>query len=147
MRHALAVQFFARTIVAAVRDGTLVMGVADFSRTPLTAARARTSVEFEAGISREEAMAALTALLKEIDTNGLPETSCLIDREHARKFDRMLRWFAAAKHHYARLSSRDQQRWREHYTLKKQHDNEDWLPFSEDNFRVYKWRNVSGDRK
>jgi hypothetical protein len=133
------VQFFARTIVAEVRDGTLEIGVANFSRTPIIAARARTSVEFEAGISREEAMAALTALLKEIETNGLPETSCLINREHARKFDRMLRGFAAAKRHYARLSSRDQQRWRELYTVKKPHENEDSLPFSEDHFRVYKW--------
>jgi hypothetical protein len=41
------VQFFARTIVAEAQNGTLKMGVTDFSRTPITAARARTSVEFE----------------------------------------------------------------------------------------------------
>jgi hypothetical protein len=55
------VKFFARTIVAAAQQGTLKMGVTDFSRARIIAPRARTSVEFEAGISREDAIAALTA--------------------------------------------------------------------------------------
>ena len=44
------VQFHARTIGAAVQNGTLRMGVTVFSRSQIIAARPRTSVEFEAGI-------------------------------------------------------------------------------------------------
>ena len=84
------VQFHARTIVAEVQNGVLKIGVTDFSSTPIIAARPRTSVEFEAGMSREEAMAALMALLKEIEVKGLPETCCSIDREHAKKFEGIL---------------------------------------------------------
>ena len=133
------VQFFARTIVAEAQSGTLKMGVADFSRTRVIAARARTSVEFEAGISREDAMAALTALLKEIETHGLPETSLSIDREHARKFGRMLREFATANHHYDRLSSKDQQRWRELRAMETERQDRVSLPFAAELFRVFKW--------
>jgi hypothetical protein len=68
-------------------------------------------------------MAGLTALLKEIEAHGLPETSLSIHSEHARKFDRMLEHFAAAKRQYDRLSSRGQQRWREHYALKNQRED------------------------
>jgi hypothetical protein len=121
MSHKLKIQtkaqFFARTIVAEVQNGTLKMGVADFSRTPIIAARPRTSVEFETGITREDAMAALTSLLEVIEAHGLPETSFSIDRKDARKFDRMLRWLAIAKQHYDTLSIRSQQQWRELYGL------------------------------
>ena len=133
------VRFFARTIVAEAQNGTLKMGVTDFSRTPIIAARARTSVEFEAGVSREEAMAGLTALLKEIETRGLPETSLSIHREHARDFDRMLKQYTAAKRQYDRLSSRGQQRWREHRALKRPREDRGWFTFSEEHFRLYKW--------
>jgi hypothetical protein len=133
------VQFFARTIVAEAQNGTVKMGVADFSRTRVIAARARTSVEFEAGISREDAMAALRALLKEIETHGLPETSLSIGREHARKFVQMLRRFATAKHHYDGLSSKDQQRWRERRALETQRQDGPSLPLAAELFRVFKW--------
>jgi hypothetical protein len=133
------VQFFARTIVAEAQNGTLKMGVTDFSRTPITAARARTSVAFEAGISREEAMAGLTALLKEIEAHGLPETSLSIHSEHARKFDGMLEHFAAAKRQYDRLSSRGQQRWREYYASKSRRQDRVSLSFAAELFRVLKW--------
>jgi hypothetical protein len=134
------VKFHAQTIVAKIQLGKLMLGVADFSRTPITAARARTSVEFEAGISREEAMAGLTALLKEIEAHGLPETSLSIHSEHARKFDRMLEYFAAAKRQYDRLSSRGRQRWREYCALKNQREGGISPTFSEELFRFYQWR-------
>jgi hypothetical protein len=133
------VKFFARTIVAAAQQGTLKMGVTDFSRARIIAPRARTSVEFEAGISREDAIAALTALLNEIEAHGLPETSLSIDRKHARKFDRMLQEFATASHHYDRLSSKDQQRWRELRALKRPREDRGWFTFSEEHFRLCKW--------
>jgi hypothetical protein len=132
-------QFFARTIVAEVQNGTLKMGVADFLRTRVIAARPRTSVEFEAGISREHAIAALTALLEVIKADGLPETSWSIDRKYARKFDRMLRVAATANHHYDRLSSKDRQRWRELLALETQGQDRVSYPFSEELFRVFKW--------
>jgi hypothetical protein len=96
-------------------------------------------VAFEAGISREEAMAGLTALLKEIEAHGLPETSLSIHSEHASKFDRMLEHFAAAKRQYDRLSSRGQQRWREYYALKNQREDGILPTFSEELFRFYQW--------
>ena len=99
------VEFHARTIVAKIQRGELMLGVTDFSRTPITAAQARTSVEFEAGISREEAMAVLTALLKVIEAHGLPKTCLLMPHEDARNFERMLKQFGAEKRHYDRLSS------------------------------------------
>jgi len=132
-------QFFARTIVAEVQNGTLKMGVADFSRTPIIAARPRTSVEFETGITREDAIAALRALLKEIETHGLPETSLSVDRKYARKFDRMLRWFATAKQRYDTLSTKSQQEWRELHALETQRKDRVSYPFSEELFRVFNW--------
>ncbi len=114
------VQFHARTIVAEVQNGSLRMSITDFSRTPIIAARPRTSVEFEAGMSREEAMAALMALLKEIEVQGLPETSFSIDRKHAKKFEAMLKNFASVEREYDRLNPRGQQVWREYVALKYQ---------------------------
>lgn len=146
MNNTKRVKFHAQTIVAKIQLGKLVLGVADFSRTGITAARARTSVEFEAGISREEAMAGLTALLKEIEAHGLPETSLSVHSEHARKFDRMLEHFAAAKRQYDRLSSRGQQRWREHYSLKNRREDGIWPTFSEELFRLYHWRSEADGR-
>jgi hypothetical protein len=65
------VQFHARTIVAEVQNGALRMGVTDFSRTPIIAVRPRTLVKLDAGVSPEEAMAALWVLREAIEANGL----------------------------------------------------------------------------
>jgi hypothetical protein len=133
------VQFHARTIVAEVQNGVLRMGVTDFSSTPIIAARPRTSVEFEAGTSREEAMAALTALLEAIEVNGLPETSCSINREDAKRFEAMLKDLAALKREYDRMSSKGQQRWRDYWASKNQGKDTNLAPFSEQRFRLCKW--------
>jgi hypothetical protein len=140
MNNAKRVQFYAQTIVAKIQLGKLMLGVADFSRTPITAARARISVEFEAGISREEAMAGLTALLKEIEAHGLPKTSLSIHPEHEREFNGILKQYAAAKRQYDRLSSRGQQRWREHCALKNQREDGVLRTLSEELFRLFQWR-------
>jgi hypothetical protein len=133
------VQFHARTIVAEVQNGSLRMGVTDFSRTPIIAARPRTSVEFEAGMSREEAMAVLMALLEAIEVNGLPEASCSIKRKDAKKFEAMLKELAALKREYDCMSSKGQQRWREYWALKRQSEYTSSVPFSEERFRLCKW--------
>ena len=86
-------EFHARTIVAKIQRGELMLGVTNFSSTPITAAHARTWVEFEAGISREEAVAALTALVEVIEAYGLPDTCLSMPHEHAREFERMLKHF------------------------------------------------------
>jgi len=117
MKNTNDVQIHAHAIVAKIQLGKLMLGVADFSRTPIIAVRPRTSVEFETGITRGDAIAALTSLLEVIEAHGLPETSFSIDRKHARKFDRMLRWLAIAKQHYDTLSARSQQQWRELHGL------------------------------
>ena len=133
------VEFHARTIYAEVQNGTVMMGVTNFSRTQIIAARPRTLVEFEAGISREEAMAALMALRKEIKANGLPATSWSIDRKPARVFDKILKECATGKRHYDRLSPKGQQKLREFLALKNQHKSRETIGFSEQFFRIIKW--------
>ena len=90
-------------------------------------------------MSREEAMAALMALLKEIEVKGLPETCCSIDREHAKKFEGILKNFASAKREYDRMSIKARQRWREYWPLRNQGKDRISFPFSEQHFRLYKW--------
>jgi hypothetical protein len=139
MNNTNHVKIHAHAIVAKIQPGKLMLGVADFSRTPIIAARARTSVEFKTGITREDAMAALTALLEVIKADGLPETSWSIDRKHVRKFDQMLRRFATAKQCYHSLSTKSQQRWRELHALETQPKDRVSYHFSEEHFRVFKW--------
>jgi len=136
------VSFHDRTIVGRFQNGKLAVGVADFSRTPIVAARPRTRVEFEVGISREEAIAALTAVCEEIEINGLPETVCSIDGKHAKRFDRMLRVLANMAHDYANLSPKAQQRSREHFDLIKKIEDCRSLSFFEEMFRLHKWERV-----
>jgi hypothetical protein len=131
-------QFHARSIVAEVQNGALRLGITDFSRTPIIAARPRTSVKFEAGISREEAMAALEALLQEIEANGIPETSFSINRDHAKMFERMLKNFAAARRDYDHLSPKHRQHWDERRALEKGKDTVPKL-FSEERMCIYIW--------
>jgi hypothetical protein len=139
MNNTNHVKIHAHAIVAKIQLGKLTLGVADFSHTPIIAARPRTSVEFETGTTREDAIAALTSLLEVIKAHGLPETCWLIDRKHARKFDRMLRAFAAAKRHHHSLTAKGQQRWRELHALETKRQHRVSYPFSEELFRVFRW--------
>jgi hypothetical protein len=96
------VEFHARTIVAKIQRGELMLGVTNFSGTPITAAQARTSVEFEAGISRPSP-SRLTTLLKVIEAHGLPDTCLSMPHGHARKFERILKRTLQKKYPRLRL--------------------------------------------
>jgi hypothetical protein len=84
------VQFCSRTICYHVRDDALYVTVKDFEvrelgqdPNPVDSARPTTSVEFDAGISEEEALDALRLIVEDIEENGLPETIRKMPREHA----------------------------------------------------------------
>ena len=114
------VEFHARTIFAEVQNGTLTIGVSDFSRTQIIAARPRTFVEFEAGISRDEAIAALKAVQHKIEVDGLPDICWSMDRKQAKLFTKIEKEWARLERNYDRLDSRAQQRLREIQALLKQ---------------------------
>jgi hypothetical protein len=114
------VEFHARAIFAEVQNGTLSIGVSDFSRTQIVAARPRTFVEFEAGISRDEAIAALQAIQHKIEADGLPDTCWSMERKQAKLFRKITKELARIERNYDRLDSRAQQRLREIQALLKQ---------------------------
>jgi hypothetical protein len=74
------VQLCSRTICCDVRDDTLYVGTKDFEVLELgqnpysDSARPATSVEFDAGISKEDALDALRLITEHLEENGLPET-------------------------------------------------------------------------
>ena len=74
------VQFCSKTICFDVRNDTLYLATRDFEVLELeqnpnpNSARPATSVEFDAGISEEEALDALRLIAEDIEENGLPET-------------------------------------------------------------------------
>jgi hypothetical protein len=83
------VQFCSRTICFDVRDETLHVATRDFELLELgqnpkpNSARLAMSVEFEAGISDEEALGALRLIVEHLEEYGLPETILKMPREHA----------------------------------------------------------------
>jgi hypothetical protein len=83
------VQFCSRTICFDVRDDTLYVGTQDFEVLELgqnpypDSAPPATSVEFDAGISKQDALDALRLITEHLEKNGLPETTCKVTREDA----------------------------------------------------------------
>jgi hypothetical protein len=72
--------FFARKIRVEACNGTFTMGVTNMSRTQIVAVRPRTVVEFEVGITGEEAIAVLQALVAVIEADGLPDVCWTMDQ-------------------------------------------------------------------
>jgi hypothetical protein len=105
-------EFYASTIAADVQDGILTLGVTDFSHTSIIAIRPRTSVEFEAGISRDEAVAALEAVIEIIENHGLPAVCLPLDSGPAKYLERMLKICAAGRRDYDCLSAYARQKFR-----------------------------------